>query len=128
MTSDSESRVTRSRRSLGLAIALLAGGIVAVTGLSAQETPASAQPAPEAAQLPGSSGAQPPATVQPPTAAQAPGSSGGPTQPATQPQPADTKPPPAGAPTGGTGGRSQDHFEPTEKVRADFDVSFPVDI
>ena len=38
-------------------------------------------------------------------------------------------PPPDAAPrTPGVVGSTPGHFEPTEKVRADFDVSFPVDI
>jgi hypothetical protein len=107
MTSDSESRVTRSKRSIGFAIALFAGGVVAATGLGAQETPAPVPPAPAAA----------------------PGNAPASTAPAVpQPQPADAKSLPAGASRGTTSGGSKDHFEPTEKVRADFDVSFPVDI
>jgi hypothetical protein len=117
-----------------LAIALFAGGIVAVTGLSAQETPAPAQPAPATA--PGNA----PASTAPETAASpvakgnasalppTPGSPAAQAPAVSQPQPADAKSPSAGASRGTTGGGSKDHFEPTEKVRADFDVSFPVDI
>jgi hypothetical protein len=134
MTSDSGSRVTRSKRSLGLATALFAGGIVAVTGLGAQETPAPAQPAPATA--PGHVPAPTaPEAATPPVAARnasasttAPGSPGAQAPAVSQPQPADAKSPPAGASRGTSGGGSKDHFEPTEKVRADFDVSFPVDI
>ena len=87
MTSDSASRVTRSRWHLLGAVALLA--VVGV--LRAQEPQAPAPPPPASAPAPA---ANPPATN-----------------------------PPAAKP-----GRTQDRFEPTEKVRADFDVSFPIDI
>ena len=100
MTSDSASRVTRSRWHLAGALALLA--VVGV--LRAQEPeapPASGAPAPAAS---------PPAPV--PSATTAPG----------------TTAPAAGTAPAAKPGRAQDRFEPTEKVRADFDVSFPVDI
>jgi hypothetical protein len=132
MTSDSGSRVTRSKRSLGLAIALFAGGVVAVTGLRAQETPAAAQPAPAAAPGNAPAPAAPETTAPPVSTGKAPAPAPAPGSPGVQappvPQPADAKSPPAGASRGTTGGGSTDHFEPTEKVRADFDVSFPVDI
>jgi hypothetical protein len=98
MTSDSASRVTRSRRELTLMVVLFVGALAVVTALSAQETP-KAPPAEQAAQE-----ATPPAT--PAEGKTAPPSSATDRKPATSP------------------GR----FEPTEKVRADFDVSFPVDI
>lgn len=62
---------------------------------------------------------------------------------ATEPAPADTAAPADGAPAAGTdpqdgastagpspttGKGSPQRFEPTEKVRPDFDVAFPVDI
>ena len=41
----------------------------------------------------------------------------------------EEEPPPDAAPRKpGVVGKTPEHFEPTEKVRADFDVSFPVDI
>jgi len=110
MTSDSASRVTRSSR--GLALAFLAVGIVAVTATSAQQAPASAQSTP----------------VAPAKDAPASAPAGTAATPAASQPPAGAKPPPAGASRGSTGGQSPEHFEPTEKVRADFDVSFPVDI
>jgi hypothetical protein len=91
MTSDSASRVTRSSRSLRLAVMLFLGALAAATVLRAQEPPK--------------------ATATPP----APAPAGDKAAPATA---TDRKP--ASAPSG--------RFEPTEKVRADFDVSFPVDI
>jgi hypothetical protein len=108
MTSASASRVTRSRRSLGLAIALFAGGIVAVATLHAQQAPNPAPPqvAPEAKDTPA-------AATGAPVAAQ------------PQTEPANAAPAARGK---AAAGQSQEHFEPTEKVRADFDVSFPVDI
>jgi predicted lipid-binding transport protein (Tim44 family) len=91
------------------AVALFAGGLVAVGVLRAQESqaPAQSQPAAPAAQ----DKAQPPASAPP--AGRAP--------------PADAKAPPASRGPAGTG-QAQEHFEPTEKIRADFEVSFPVDI
>jgi hypothetical protein len=123
MTSDSASRVTRSRRSLALAAALFAGGIVAVGALSAQQTQDTAQ-APQAAP------AGPAATPATGGSTAAPVAAGKPAAPAaSQPKPAEpTTPPAAGANRGTAAGPAQEHFEPTEKVRADFDVSFPVDI
>jgi len=124
MTSDSASRATRSRRSLGLAIALLAGGVVAVSAPGAQEAPKTAQPAPAATAKEAPAPATP-GTAAAPTAATkatAAGQTAAPPQASSQPPPAaDAKTPPAR-------GKSGEHFEPTEKVRADFDVSFPVDI
>ena len=102
MTSDSASRVTRSSRNLQRAL-LLFGACLVLAGVLGAQEPA------------------------------APGPSGEPA-----PQPADGSPaetaPPEGAPDGAADGRPRtvgptpDRFEPTEKVRADFDVSFPVDI
>ena len=110
MTSASASRVTRSSRSLRLALLLL-GGVLAVTGaLRAQEAgrPAPA-PAPEAEATTegteGAKGAKDEAVKQPAAA---------------EPDAAEKAPPPKGP--------SPNRFEPTEKVRADFDVSFPIDI
>jgi hypothetical protein len=126
MTSDSASRDTRSRRYLGLAVALFAGVLLAVTAIEAQESPGAAQAQPAAtAPAATGTGAAPAASGKPPAASQAPtpatGEAGA-TAPAP-PQPSATGPkvPPAG-------GKSGERFEPTEKVRADFDVSFPVDI
>ena len=97
MTSDSASRVTRSRWHLFGALALLA--VVGVLRAQEPEAPAST-PAANA-----------------PTPA--------PNAPATSAPAAAT---PAAAPAAARPGRTQDRFEPSEKVRADFDVSFPVDI
>ena len=109
MTSDSASRVTRSRRSLVAAVALFAGGLVAVGALRAQEPPLPPQTQPTAP--PAEDKAQPPASAPP---------AGG-------TQPPDGKAPPASRGSTSTG-QTQEHFEPTEKIRADFEVSFPVDI
>jgi hypothetical protein len=55
-------------------------------------------------------------------------------QPASQPASKPAAEPPAAAPSDEAAtdrkpaGASSGRFEPTEKVRADFDVSFPVDI
>ena len=100
MTLDSASRVTRSRWHLLGAVALLA-----VVGVLRAQEPAS--PPPASAPAPA---ANPPAT----------------NPPAANP-PASTAPA-AATPPAAKSGRTQDRFEPTEKVRADFDVSFPIDI
>ena len=103
MTSASASRVTRSSRSLRRAALLFAGVLAGITVLRAQEPPATPSPAPAAG----------PATPEP--AAPAPAA-------ATDPKAAAKTPaPPASTSTPA-------RFEPTEKVRADFDVSFPIDI
>lgn len=62
--------------------------------------------------------AAPPAATTPPPAATAP-------PPATESPPAT---PPKPAPKAPAGTPSPTRFEPTDKVRADFDVSFPIDI
>jgi hypothetical protein len=134
MTSDSASRVTRSRRNLWLALAVFAS-CLAVAGMPrAQETAVEPERAADAAESagtpadPGSAGVKrAPAEVDPGTADSASGS--GDAQKGTDEDSTATKPTPADssskpAKSGTTPGR----FEPTEKVRADFDVSFPVDI
>jgi hypothetical protein len=105
MTSASASRVTRSSRSLRRAALLFAGVLAGITALRAQEPPATPSPAPAAG----------PATQEPAAPAPAPG-------PAADPKAADKTNPP------GTSTSTPARFEPTEKVRADFDVSFPIDI
>ncbi len=110
MTSDSASRVTRSSRSLQRAL-LLFGACLVLAGVLGAQEPSAPGPSGEAAPQPADAG---------------------------PPQPADGSPaetaPPDGAPDGAADGRPRtvgptpDRFEPTEKVRADFDVSFPVDI
>jgi hypothetical protein len=126
MTSASASRVTRSSRSLRVAVAMFAGVLAVVTVLRAQETPPAA-PATAPAEIPpgaAASGADASteAPASGPAAAEAQEDSVATSEPSAA---ADT---PASAdrprPVGPTPGR----FEPTEKVRADFDVAFPIDI
>lgn len=101
MTSASASRVTRSRRHLLFAVLLFAGVLSVVTVLRAQEsTPASAGK---------------PATPASTPAADAANSGREAAPDGETPAPAPKGPSPS-------------RFEPTEKVRADFDVSFPIDI
>ena len=102
MTSDSASRVTRSRWHIVGAVALLAVAGV----LRAQQPTAPAPSPPASAPAPSASPPSPAAPASGPPAASPPAS----TAPAAKP------------------GRTQDRFEPSEMVRADFDVSFPVDI
>jgi hypothetical protein len=97
MTSDSASRVTRSRRDVALMIVLFVGALALVTALSAQEAP-KAPPTEQA------------------------------TEPAAPPANATEDKAPPSAATDRKPGTSPGRFEPSEKVRADFDVSFPVDI
>jgi len=78
---------------------LFVGVLAVVTVLRAQETP------------------QAPAAEKPAATTPSPAAAGKDAAPAAKP----TNPP---APTGSSPAR----FEPTEKVRADFDVSFPIDI
>ena len=126
MTSDSASRVTRSRRSLQRSLLLTAAVLAGVTVLRAQGTPPAAAPAaaPPAGQA-APAGAPPPAGKTAPTAPA--DASGNPATPPASPASADP-PAPAAGKAGGKVGPTRDRFEPSEKVRADFDVSFPVDI
>ena len=132
MTSDSASRVTRSRRALRLTFYGLVAGAGLATVLHAQEqppatgddtkpvpaSPAAAPPA-DAASKPASGTGTPPAKAPGTgTAAAAPA---GATAKAPDDDTQDENSPPPKGP-------SPNRFEPTEKVRADFDVSFPVDI
>jgi hypothetical protein len=97
----------RSSRSLRLATLLFAGVLAVVTVLRAQESPPATAPAERTAPAQATQAAPaPPATAGEPAA-------DAPAGPAAPP-----------APRGATPTR----FEPTEKVRADFDVSFPIDI
>jgi len=130
MTSASASRVSRSSRSLRLAIVLFAGVLAAETVLQAQDT-APAAPAPAPAATPAES---PPGAAASGDEASGESRPGEPTTDQAQDEgatagerPAETNPPaPADRtrPVGATPGR----LEPTEKVRADFDVAFPIDI
>jgi hypothetical protein len=97
--------------------ALLVAGFAAVTLALAQQPPA-AEPTP---QPPPSTAAETP-TPTPPTTAEAPTPAGKDDSPtaATGPEPAANKPAAARG--------SPQRFEPSEKVRADFDVAFPIDI
>jgi hypothetical protein len=130
--------------------ALLIAALVAAVGVSAvlraQEQPSEATPANPSAALPGEATSPPPASTggaadTPPPAfpdddsATAPPPPAGAAKDATKDAGAagakdaadddvDADKPPGKAPTG----PSPSRFEPTEKVRADFDVSFPVDI
>ena len=109
MTSASASRVTRSRRNLPLALLLFAGVLAGITVLRAQET----QPATPAAERSAPAPTAPAVPTPPPAAEPGAPQDDGTARKANPP-----------APTGSSPAR----FEPTEKVRADFDVSFPIDI
>ena len=106
MTSASASRVTRSSRSLRLALLLLGGGVAVAGVLAAQETP---RPATEAE-----------ATTEGTEVVEAAKGEAVKRPPAAEADAAEKASPPKGP--------SPNRFEPTEKVRADFDVSFPIDI
>jgi len=137
MTRVSASRATRSSRDLRLLVMLALACVAGITVLRAQETPpADAETAPVAEP----DGTEAPAEGEKidfpdapdPTAAP----SKSPAAPTTEAPPAaageevdEEEPPPETTPrTPGVVGDTAGHFEPTEKVRADFDVSFPVDI
>jgi hypothetical protein len=105
MTSASASRVTRSSRNLRRAVALFLGVLSMATVLWAQERTPAPAPQPEAADAPRDAAPAGTAATRPDTDAPAPATDA----PASR----------GGSPT---------RFEPTEKVRADFDVSFPIDI
>jgi cytoskeletal protein RodZ len=116
MTSDSASRVTRSNRSLRLAVLIFLGALAAATALRAQEPSKATAPAPAPASEP-----VPEPVAEPPASSSASGE-------AESARPAGDKAAPAAAPDRKPVGAPSGRFEPTEKVRADFDVSFPVDI
>lgn len=103
MTSDSASRVTRSSRSLRLALLLFGCCLAAGTVLRAQEPVPAGEEETRRATTEGTEGTEGKDAKTPPAAAEA-----------------DRKT--------GVVGPTPERFEPTEKVRADFDVSFPVDI
>ena len=112
MTSASASRVTRSRRHLLFALLLFAGVLSVVTVLRAQES-------------------TPAAAGKPATPASTPATDAANSGRDQSPDGETSAKPPANAPDGATPvpkGPSPSRFEPTEKVRADFDVSFPIDI
>lgn len=135
MTSVSASRAMRSKR-VRVLCALVAGVATAAV-LRAQEQPPAEPPASAPVAVPAGDQAIPQDGDDPTSpAASTPGTQAPPANPAGEastppaaPQTpavddADTAGPPGKAPTG----KSPARFEPTEKVRADFDVSFPVDI
>lgn len=137
MTRASASRATRSSRDLRLLVLLALACVAGVTVLRAQETPpADAETAPVTEPGGPEAAAEdekidfpdaPDPNATPPKPPAAPPSEG----PTTE-APAEVdgeEPPPETTPrTPGVVGDTPGHFEPTEKVRADFDVSFPVDI
>jgi hypothetical protein len=137
MTRVSASRATRSSRDLRLLVMLALACVAGITVLRAQETPpADAETAPVAE----SDGTEAPAEGEKIDFPDAPDPTAGPSKspaaPTTEAPPAaageqvdEEEPPPETTPrTPGVVGDTAGHFEPTEKVRADFDVSFPVDI
>ena len=115
MTSDSASRVTRSSRHLRLAVLAFLGALAAATALRAQEPSKATAPAPAPATEPATKSA-----AETPVAASS--------EDAESNAPSGDKGAPAAATDRKPAGASSGRFEPTEKVRADFDVSFPVDI
>jgi len=112
MTSGSASRVTHSRRSLRLSLLLFAGVLAGAAALRAQET----APTP-----PGSTAAP---AAQEPRQDEASAAAAAADVEGAKATNGDKSKPAAPASSGPT----PERFEPTEKVRADFDVSFPIDI
>jgi hypothetical protein len=103
---------------LGFAVAMLAATAFTTAGLAQDTSATSPAPAGEVGQRPGEgSGAKPKPTT--PAPAGAVGSKPG---DGTGAKPVEgSSPPTSSKPT-------PQHFEPTEKVRPDFDVAFPIDI
>jgi cytoskeletal protein RodZ len=126
MTSDSASRVTRSRRSLWRSALLFVAVLAGVTVLRAQETVPNASPPQATAAQSGATVAEDATPVASGDSTPESGSAAN-DQQADDGAAADTPEGQDGKPAGKVG-PTKDHFEPTEKVRADFDVSFPVDI
>jgi hypothetical protein len=133
MISDSASRATRSRRSLQRATLLFLAVLAGVTVLRAQET---APPAAPTTPLPSPAVKAADKPLPPATASTAAGDT--PAAPAATAGAAAAPDAAASSDAGSSGakeakpagkvGPTRDRFEPSEKVRADFDVSFPVDI
>ena len=97
--------------------AWLVAGFAAATLALAQQPP----PAEPTAEPPPSTAAETPSPTPPTTAeAPAPAAKDNPPAATTGPDPAANKPAAARG--------SPQRFEPSEKVRADFDVAFPIDI
>lgn len=139
-TRASASRATRSSRDLRLLVLLALACVAGITVLRAQETaPAAGEPPADTAgarpageekidfpDAPDPSAA-PPARTEP--AGTAPAVSEAPPEEDEAATEEEEEPPPEATPrTPGVVGDTPGRFEPTEKVRADFDVSFPVDI
>jgi len=118
MTSASASRVTRSRRNLQLAVLLFASCLAMVTVLRAQE------PAPPARGQQTTEGTEGTESTESAGAKKSAAAPAPPNQDEQDKAEAPANPDRKPGVVGATPGR----FEPTEKVRADFDVSFPVDI
>ena len=137
MTRVSASRATRSSRDLRLLVMLALACVAGITVLRAQETPPAdaetapvaepdgAEAAPEREKIDFPDAPDPNAAPSKPPAApttEAPAAAAGEEVDGEEPPPETTPRTP------GVVGDTAGHFEPTEKVRADFDVSFPVDI
>jgi len=98
-----------------MGVALAAAAWVAIA--AAQETPAPTAPA----------GTVPPRPAAAATASPAPPAEASSTAPAPAADAAEKSAPKSVGATGGSKSSPQ-RFEPTEKVRPDFDVAFPIDI
>jgi hypothetical protein len=137
MTRASASRATRSSPDLRLLVLLALACVAGITVLRAQETPPAAGETAPAAAEPAAQAPDEGEKIEFPDAPDPNAAPAAPTVPATTEAPAaegeegsdEEEPPPEAAPrTPGVVGDTPGRFEPTEKVRADFDVSFPVDI
>lgn len=139
MTRASASRATRSSRDLRLLVLLALACVAGITVLRAQETPPASDGAASAAAEGSAAQTQdqgekiefpdaPDPNAAPPPAPRAPAASEAPAAGEEEGTDEEEPPPESGPRTPGVVGDTPGHFEPTEKVRADFDVSFPVDI
>jgi hypothetical protein len=138
MTRASASRATRSSRDLRLLVLLALACLAGITVLRAQERPpADSATAPASAEQPAAQAPDEGEKIEFPDAPDPNAAPSASPAPAGTEAPAaeddagtdEVEPPPETTPRKpGVVGDTPGHFEPTEKVRADFDVSFPVDI
>lgn len=114
------------KRNLTLAVLALTAAVLAAAAFAQDTSTTSPAPAGEVGQKPGEGSGSKPAggkAAKPPgTAPASAGDAGQKPAEGSGAKPAD------GAAPAGSSKSTPQHFEPTEKVRPDFDVAFPIDI